>query len=61
MSQNKGRAWPRGCNILTITPAHFEECLEKDAVKDIDPHFLTNLESESTINERWINSRRALF
>jgi hypothetical protein len=41
MSRDKERVWPQGCNILTITPACFEECFEKDAFKDIDLSFLT--------------------
>lgn len=41
MSCDKERVWPEGCNVLTITPACFEECFEKDAFKDIDLSFLS--------------------
>jgi hypothetical protein len=41
MSHDTERVWPHGRNMLTITPACFEECFEKDGFKDIDLSFLT--------------------
>ena len=41
MSRDDRRVWPHDCNTLTITPACFEECFERDAFKDIDLGFLT--------------------
>ena len=41
MSRDKRRVWPSDCNNLTITPACFEECFEKDAFKNIDLSFMT--------------------
>ena len=35
------RVWPQGCDILTITPACFEECFDKEAFASIDLSFLT--------------------
>jgi hypothetical protein len=46
MSRDTERIWPQGCNTLTITPACFEECFEKDAFKDIDLSFLTHEQIE---------------
>lgn len=44
MSHDKERVWPKGCDILTITPACFEECFSNEAFKDIDLGFLTRKE-----------------
>lgn len=41
MSHDTERVWPHGHNMLTITPACFEECFEKDGFRDIDLSFLT--------------------
>ena len=41
MSRDKRRVWPQSCNILTVTPACFEECFERDAFRDVDLSFLT--------------------
>ena len=47
MSSDKERVWPQDCNILTITPACFEECFERDVFKDIDLSFLSRDKIES--------------
>ena len=41
MSRDKERVWPQGCDVLTTTPACFEECFEKDVFRDIDLIFVT--------------------
>ena len=41
MSRDEDRVWPRVCNVLTITPACFEECFKTDAFRNIDLSFLT--------------------
>lgn len=46
MSRDKERVWPEGCDVLTITPACFEECFETDAFKDIDLSFLSREQIE---------------
>lgn len=41
VSRDKRRVWYKGCDILTITPACFEECFKTDVFKDIDLSTLT--------------------
>jgi hypothetical protein len=47
MSRDKARVWPQDCNILTITPACFEDCFERGVFKDINFSFLTREKIEA--------------
>jgi hypothetical protein len=47
MSLDVERVWPSSCNMLTITPACFEECFEKEGFRDIDLSFMTRARIEA--------------
>lgn len=40
MSRDNASVWPQDCNILTVTPACFQDCFGRGVFKDIDFSFL---------------------
>ena len=47
MSRDEEWVWPLPCNRLTITPACFEECFEKEGFRDIDLSIITRARIEA--------------
>ena len=58
MSNDKERVWPQDCNVLTITPACFKECFERDVFKELTS--ASCLGRKLKVNKRWISLQSVL-